>query len=274
MVEIDARYINMQHAIERRAFVENTIQACKFSPSIFWERFEGIAVDDATVAQISTNGLKRPHVGCFLSHLTCIKSAPANGRHLLVAEDDVLFSPHTEALLNRAVEQLGNTEWDILFTDVCITSVHDMLKLFIARKTTPQVILNLRTLGFCGATCYVINAASKRKVIDALSAFDIMHCPYDLFLRQKIYEGWLTAFATFPFITTLSHFADASQISDGGGTHEEKQWNDFRRIVWTDAQADEVLQYQSSGKDISECSEEVKRVISFTKILTHLLPHT
>ena len=54
--------------------------------------------------------------GCFLSHLAVLKLADEKGaKNVLILEDDIAFSRDLVACASKAIEQLADLEWDILY---------------------------------------------------------------------------------------------------------------------------------------------------------------
>jgi len=81
-----------------------------------WARFHALGVGRIVerLPAIMTPG--NHHRGCALSHRAAIAEAKRRGlRHVLVAEEDVVFHDDTNAVVRRALEQLGDTPWDVLY---------------------------------------------------------------------------------------------------------------------------------------------------------------
>ena len=64
--------------------------------------------------------------------------------------------------------------------------------------------LPLKQFPWVATTSYIVNRASKQKLLDLLSDLKALDVAYDLQLKYLIDEGALSAFFLFPFAMTLS----------------------------------------------------------------------
>jgi len=157
----------------------------------------------------------------------------------LILEDDAMFGARSCALIDGVIERNGDSDWDILFTDVCIANMLTMFDLLKRRRELGKnridvTAIDLNGVEFAGSTAYIVNGKSKRKVHAALRAFAEIDLPYDFYLRRLAHGGALKIHALFPFVTTLSDFCDASQIKTAGAKPVELALNMFRRMIWTE----------------------------------------
>jgi hypothetical protein len=60
--------------------------------------------------------------------------------------------------------------------------------------------------------------------------------PYDIFLQKLCDGGDLNAGAVFPYMTTISGLADESSIQSTVKMDIDGLYNDFRRMMWCDAE--------------------------------------
>jgi GR25 family glycosyltransferase involved in LPS biosynthesis len=102
-----ALYINLESRADRRAHVEAQLSALKNCrngmPNLVAERFNAI--------KHATSGA----IGCSMSHLRCIQLAKARGwDHVLVCEDDVLFTNVPLFLTQLSKCMAAVPHWDVL----------------------------------------------------------------------------------------------------------------------------------------------------------------
>jgi GR25 family glycosyltransferase involved in LPS biosynthesis len=103
-----ALYINLESRADRRAHVEAQLAALKTSgdngmPHLAAERFNAI--------KHATSGA----IGCSMSHMRCIQLAKQRGwDHVLVCEDDVLFTDVPLFLTQLSKFMTTVPEWDVL----------------------------------------------------------------------------------------------------------------------------------------------------------------
>ena len=261
-------YINLETAADRRRFVEENFRSNSHSEKTI-TRVE--AVDVAHVISTNVPGPIRPtEKACYLSHLKALQAAKAFSDDIFIAEDDVLFCEDSTKIIEGTVAGLTAQDWDIVFSDVCIPDIHTMVDLFLARRqlaAAKQIQLyRLSELPFAGATAYVVNNESKDKLLGLLSG-PALDAPYDLALRQLVYDKKITALVTFPFATSLSDFAENTQIQPENSLVTDLVWNAFRRLVWR-------------GRDLNTVSDAIGRIDAgfydrdaevFSRILNALL---
>jgi len=227
-------YINLDAATGRRAFVEGNFADCSHrEPAI--ERVS--AVDIATVEANGTPGSNRPgEKACYLSHLKALRRSLEHDEDVLIAEDDVLFAPGSTATIEGVAPAFEGQDWDLVFTDICVPRPRAMVHVFglvkQARLKGELYYLPLKgDFFFAGATSYIVNRNSKRKLLDLMEQQPLDR-PYDLAIRDHIAVGKLTAYVILPFATSLSKHGDSSQIQADSFAPTEFAWNSFRRLMW------------------------------------------
>lgn len=227
-------YINLESATQRRAFVE-----ANFGESTGGGRaLQRVpAIDVAAVQARGIAGSTLPgEKACYLSHLDALTRSLAHDEDVLIAEDDVLFSPLSTGIIEGVRPAFAGVEWDVVFTDLCIPRIPAMLKIFDlvkhARRKGELYYLQLKgDFFFAGSTSYIVNKDSRRKLLD-LMTLERLDQPYDLTLRDLIATGKLTAFVILPFATSLSKHGDNTQIQAEDYAPTELVWNSFRRLMW------------------------------------------
>jgi GR25 family glycosyltransferase involved in LPS biosynthesis len=205
-----------------------------------WELTCMPAVDAGQVVKSAVAGRLSPsEKGCFLSHMVALQLSHPSPEHNLIVEDDVLLGEKTFSTIDAALNLAANSEWDLLFTDVVVPDARTMISLYASRKQLIArqefKLVPLKSIPFAGSTAYLVNARSKEKLLKLLTEHAPLDMPYDLVLRKLVYQSRLSGFVIFPFATSLSAFADASQIQGNENTKiADMAWNAFRRLVWAE----------------------------------------
>ena len=229
-------YINLDSAVARREYLEGNFSAVK---APHWKLTRYPARDVAHVAAHNLAGSLRPsEKACFASHRDLICQSMQVDGHVMILEDDAHFGARTCAAIDR---QIVNNPmlagWDIIYTDVAIPNIGDMVEMIRMRQQLDPDHLNffdLRAVSFAGATAYIVNRNSKRKLCELLGQVSSLDVPYDLYLRRLVMESKITALAAFPFATTLSDHSEASQIQQDGYQATETVLNLFRKMIWAE----------------------------------------
>jgi GR25 family glycosyltransferase involved in LPS biosynthesis len=262
--------ISLESQPARRERVEANFRAIDHAG---WEMTYLKAVDAEQVAKSAVQGRLAPaEKGCFLSHLVAMQSTRESTEPILLVEDDVLFGARSFSAIDAALQSAAHTEWDILFTDVCVPSVHAMVNLYWLRRqltvANETKLVPLSSVPFAGSTAYLVNGKSKDKLIGLLTENAALDVPYDLTLRRLVQQSRLTGFVIFPFPTTLSSLADVSQIQRNQATKvADMAWNAFRRLVWAERSVEDAtanLDRISDDFFDPECK-------AFTRILSCML---
>lgn len=105
-----AYVINLPERVDRLQAMEKELEKVRmpFKPGKV-ELFKAIRPDSA--GQFKSIGYR----GCFLSHLTILKKAKdLQLNNVLVMEDDLAFSEHFQKYEDSLIEQLQQTDWDIV----------------------------------------------------------------------------------------------------------------------------------------------------------------
>lgn len=233
-------YINVEQAVERKSFLEQNYR--QFMPP----EWACSRVPAVTPEQLSPLSQSHGHVSlneraCFASHVRALEQSLVDDQPVMILEDDALFGPQSFQIIRDCLQGLKNTEWDILYTDVCIPNPSVMLEFFQLRKVliseSRWQLFDLGLINYAGATAYVINGQSKQKIHAMIKGLAQVSLPYDLQLRQWVQTKALKAFTVFPFPTTLSAYAESSQIQSSEGQIIDRAWNQFRRLTWVGADA-------------------------------------
>jgi GR25 family glycosyltransferase involved in LPS biosynthesis len=198
-------------------------------------------IEAVTAAECATvPGRLRPgEKGCLRSHIVALEQAMQHEGPALIIEDDVMFGPSSLNLLLSGLVHLNGTDWDLLYTDLCIPNIPTMLKLYKYyqdyRRDGALTMFDPTPFSFATSAAYVVSAAGKARLLGKLRALDELNVPYDLLLRHWVHEGQLGAQAIIPFVTTLSPLGDDSDIQALDKEATDIAWIAFRRLIWVDA---------------------------------------
>jgi GR25 family glycosyltransferase involved in LPS biosynthesis len=199
------------------------------------ERFS--ALDAAYVEAHAVEGRgSRSEKACFLSHRAVIQAHAGSAQHLLVLEDDVSFGTATFEIVDGFLQQNADADWDLLFLDICAHRIDHMLDLYFNRKKLMQqrrvIPLDLAKIPFFGTSAYIVNGRSFGKVLACLDSAMPIDIEYDILVAERVSKGELKAAVLFPFLTTLSPHANASQIQRQSMDTINLARNLFRNMMW------------------------------------------
>ena len=248
-------YINLDGQAERRAFLESNFAAHN---SAGWPLARISAVGSEEVRQLGLPGrLRDPEKGALLSHRKALTQVLPGAGHALILEDDVLFGPDSCERIQSAAGTLDDAAWDMIFTDVSVVEPDAMARLFSLRRqlmrAKKEMLLPLRDIPFCGSSAYLVHQRFKPRLQELLLRQASLDWPIDLHLRRLIHEGEIRAFVTFPFVTSLSRFADQSQSQLQDGAVTDTVWNAFRRFIWLHRDIDAALApLEALGADFAD----------------------
>jgi GR25 family glycosyltransferase involved in LPS biosynthesis len=228
---MDCLYINLDSASQRRAHIEADFAAA--APANW--RLLRVAATTADEAKNTAGSRRDAEKACWLSHRRAIAERLADDEPVMIVEDDTCFSPRAFGLIDALLQASG--EWDLLFTDVIVAELSDQARLMRdwSRLSIENRfrLLDLARTAFAGANAYVVRGGAKRHLLEALDRQPALDLPYDIQLARLIHSGVLRANAIFPFVTTLSAFADRSSIQAGQAARDVTI-NAFRRLMYVD----------------------------------------
>ncbi len=217
------RYINMDASLQRRAAMEARFEAIGLAHR--YTRFAGI---DGRTLDASRSPLSPGELGCFMSHYRCIVESDVEDHHIHIVEDDVVLAPQNASLLEQVIGDAA-PKCDILFTDIFMPlnmiTLYEMMTQYratglldqrlrppAARMPAYVIYPNIGRQPFGGATSYVVNRASRRKLIELLEA-EIANGPtqpIDMLYRILANDGRIETLCTMPFLTSI----EADSIRD------------------------------------------------------------
>lgn len=239
---MQCRYINLDHAVERRAAIEASFKKA-IRPG--WNLARFAAIDTGFVDRHAIAGDRSAaEKACYLSHKTVIETHAASAGHLLVLEDDVEFGVASCEIVDGFLQHNPEAEWDLLFLDVCVQNIGDMATVYFHRerlmKERKVIPLDLAKIPFFGTNAYIVNAGSLEKVLACVEAGLPVDVEYDIYLADQVRQGRLKAAVLFPFVTTLSDHATRSQIQPTSSDKINQARNLFRNLVWLESAPNQV----------------------------------
>lgn len=228
-------YINLDGATERRIAITNSFAECERT-SCDLVRLDACNVD--YIIENAIPGKTQPsEKACFISHKMALREAIKALGHAFIVEDDTAFGRATFPRLQGLLQKLDPQSWDLLFTDIGLGNIPDMLSLISLKSALAQHgalrVLPLKGMNYFGSSAYVVNAASKEKLLSLLDEIKTLDHPYDLTLRDLVNQPRIAAYFAFPFLTTISELADISTITHSMNINKRKvlSWNLFRRAI-------------------------------------------
>lgn len=225
-------YINLERSHNRRAALESCFGPL-VSPAFSLQRIPATAA--AEVGGRYPGTLTDVQKACILSHAKALQaSLEHRGRALILEDDASLGSTGLTAL--RSLLEPQQEDKDLIFLNALVTNKdfvfgkqYELYRRAIASGNV--FLLDMREMTTAGADAYIVTHQAKSKLLALLGQIDRYDTPYDLLLAEWIHSGKLKASLAFPFVTSLSTFADVSLVS---GSNPD--WNHFRRLFSLDSQ--------------------------------------
>lgn len=234
---MDCIYINLDSKTDRRYNIERNFELVK-ADGYTLRRFSALDTQHVKNRGIKGN-LRDTEKACFLSHKAALKQSLETDSHSLILEDDVILGNSTFSSLEKVISDNSKIAWDILYLETCVPDIAVMLKLIklrnsLIRSKSPPVMIDLTQFFYAGATAYVVNKNSKQKLFNAVDKLKVLDVPYDLLLRGMVMDQRLSAFVVFPFLSSFSRDAFASDIRLEYEQMTDLAWILFRKLVWAE----------------------------------------
>ena len=209
-----AVYINLDRSEDRRARMTRALKALPADLPV--SRFSAVEVDSGR-GQLTAGEL-----GCCLSNLAVLEAA-GDDQHLLVFEDDVVFSHDVAAGLNAALPHLEAGATDILFLGQTIQfeDIPMHRRLITAWNELDQsgrfVALKAEKSYRWGTFAYAVAKRSTRKLAALLrTGLDAENpMPLDQYYRNRIQAGALRATVLFPYVAGVDPAQDSTMTERG-----------------------------------------------------------
>lgn len=222
-IGVAGAYINLDRSALRRAHVESEL------------RRHGLAADYVRFSahepgpdEWRGSPLERGEIGCFRSHCALLRQFASGGRHLHVAEDDIVFSSRFAPVTAELVRSGTLDRYDLIFLDTVVAVGLELVIEFRrlqelnasrARRgePTPVIVLDFRQHKFAGTSSYLVNRNSIARVAGLLERelASGPTLPLDLQYGRFIGTDALRVGCAFPFVTTV-RLESAAQTTIAG----------------------------------------------------------
>ncbi|WP_060604224.1 glycosyltransferase family 25 protein [Aureimonas altamirensis] len=205
---MDAVFINLDRAQERRAFMEAQAAALGL-PLHRLPAVEAGSIDDATRAALGRSWerpLSAPELACFLSHRAAWQRAVDADAPLLVLEDDAVLSPRLPQVL-RAAMATGGME----FLNLEDFGKRRFVRRAGARPLTEDVTAVPLARDKAGSAAYIVWPAGAKRLLALASR---RAAPADAFLHA---EAGLAAFVCEPAMAIQQHVLAGQEGAAGPG---------------------------------------------------------
>jgi len=239
-----AYYINLTQAWARRDALDANFSHHS-PPGWALERVPAVSAQEVQ-AQAVPGRISWVEKACYLSHAQALAQACTHAGHAYILEDDAHFGPRSFQLLDRALVQLEREgqAWDLLYTQVMPVCPEHMVELLRIRCEclTKQTfcVANTQNMILAGACSYVVNAASKTRLLGVLQGQSPIDMPVDGFYWRLAREGHVQARVVFPLASSVSPEAATSQIQSSTKALASHIWNIWMRFSAYDRDLDAI----------------------------------
>jgi GR25 family glycosyltransferase involved in LPS biosynthesis len=234
-----------------------TKQLAEVGMSDRYERFP--AVDGRTLGAEYAATLDRGALGLWLTHERLLSANKSSDAHLHLLEDDTVLPKDAAACFADLLAQAETDcpDWDVILTEMFVDMSFSMFRLLAKWKEEYQQegkvrLLPVKSYPSAGTTSLFINAKSIGKYLGMIEGRWTDGAPIDLFLRGQINRGFLNAYITVPFATTLPDNSIESDIR-GGLDVSHKVVSEYRRAWFKDA-------------DLTKSAREMRRLTATAKV--------
>lgn len=241
-------YINLEKQERRKILIEKNFNDININETHTLRRFDAINVE--YIERFKVPGTARPtEKAAFLSHREANKSCINTKDHYIIIEDDILLGKNTLSTLENIIKQLPDNSWDILYGEVCIPNPPDMYNMVKLKQSLVTksnfTLIDLKNVIYAGATFYVVNKNSNKRLLNVLNSVKVHNSAIDLCIRQAVYDGKLKAFVIVPFISSFTEEAEDSTVRLEGEKATELIWMLFRKLMFAE------VDYSKEQKDIN-----------------------
>jgi GR25 family glycosyltransferase involved in LPS biosynthesis len=207
-------YINLDSSPNRKEEIVTQLEQLQLL-----SQYSRFSAADGNVLNFKNSSLRAGEIGCFTSHYLLLEKNLTQTQHLHVIEDDVILSQATKPTLQMLLNSKLLDNFDIIFTDTCLP--FDLFKIrayktlfdssvgkdesgrLISVKEFTVIDLKESYIGATSSFLVHKNAIAKLYNILQQEMKIGLHKPLDLFIRDKIREGLISAACIFPFITSI-----------------------------------------------------------------------
>jgi Glycosyltransferase family 25 (LPS biosynthesis protein) len=208
-------FINLERSVARRTLMEAQLQTFNLQ-----DRYSRFAAVDGQALTEPPGAISASENACFQSHYRALESAKLSRRVVHILEDDVIFAPQMEQVID-SLDSSGLFEpFDLIFTHtfvgcelLLLRKFKELFDFYQQNKPPRLAVLDVKDDYRCIFASYLVPAPAIDKVLSVLKlGLDAgPKLPIDLFIGQEARAGRLRLGCIFPFITSV-------QLGDIGGT--------------------------------------------------------
>ena len=222
-------FINLEDQNERRDSFLQFEKDKNLNDSLF-KRFSAITISDKRIKKMK-GSLNATGKAVYLSHRDIINDNINNSDDIWICEDDTYIFPETIRLIKNF--NFNNYNWDIIFTDIGIGNINQMLYLYQLKKKIGRndfILLDLFNFKYFGLSSYIINKNSKKKILNFFDKYvsSGIDKNLDLIVRDLSKKNSIKALCFFPFITSINKYADIDGVNTNATS---KTFNIFRKLM-------------------------------------------
>lgn len=182
----------------------------------------------------------------FLSHVDLLEEHAGAPAPFAIMEDDILIGPNSCLTITNSVAFIDRgVEWDILFTDLCITQIGQMADMAGLRRQLMTAgrtrLLDPKGTQFSSSTAYIVHPRAIPKILAATKEQGGFDLAYDVFLRNLVNAGRLNARFIFPFATSVRDKAGVENAAASDEARAEIVLSTYRRMAWRDGSVEPLL---------------------------------
>lgn len=251
-------YINLDSRTDRRTVIEERIK--EVAPNIPVRRLSALVGDDRE------SSITKPELGAFLSHFEAIKSINEQRLTLILEDDAILCSNFYEMINGLLGHMVEKKEWDILFLSQMI-DISNVKAIYRVLNTKSQMkaenahlrkisIMDCRSIYASGASAYIVNPISAKKILMHLREFEGARypLPIDLCYKSLIDDKSIVGRFTVPYLTGLIGANDSS-IQIHGKITLHDMLEDLSNLIYIEGDIEYLLGKYKSTPILDEDSK-------------------
>ena len=207
-------YINLDRSSQRKEEIETQLEQLQLLSQ--YCRFPAA---DGNVLNLERSSIRSSEIGCFTSHYLLLEKNLNQTNHLHVIEDHVILSRATNPTLQMLINSNIINNFDIIFTDTCLPfdlfAIREYKTLFdnsVVKDESGRItavknytVIDLKDRYLASTSSFLVNKNAIAKLYNILQQYMKigLRKPIDLFIRDKIRNGLISAACIFPFITSI-----------------------------------------------------------------------
>lgn len=207
-------YINLDRSPQRKEEIE--AQLARLHLLSQYSRFPAV---DGNLLNLERSSLRAGEIGCFNSHYQLLEKNLTSTLYLHIMEDHVILSRALKPTLQLLFDSDLLDNFDIIFTDTFlpfdlfeIRAYKTLFNNVVEKDKSGRIILvkeysviDLKTRFVASMSSFLVHKNAIVKLHNLLHEEMKLgpRTPIDLFMRDKIHEGKISAGCIFPFITSI-----------------------------------------------------------------------